>query len=146
MLTRESATGRDGVRVGGHEEARKNDHQAAHYFLARRDRALFFAPAALSCSASRRLVEDELLGILRATTSTPARRSHYRQRVSFGRTENQDYESNIQIADLNALNAAVAVVRWKKLVGFYADNGGEHHTTYTIDSNMLLGDDFVDSD
>jgi hypothetical protein len=51
-----------------------------------------------------------------------------------------DYEANIQIADLNALNAALAVIKWKKLYGFYADQEGELHTTYTIDCNMLLGE------
>ena len=30
-----------------------------------------------------------------------------------------DYNRNIQIADLNALNAAFAVIKWKKLFGFY---------------------------
>jgi len=37
-----------------------------------------------------------------------------------------------------ALNAALAVIKWKKLVGFYADFRHEHHSTYTIEVNMLL--------
>ena len=32
-----------------------------------------------------------------------------------------DYERNIQIADLNALTASMAVIRWKKFSGFYQD-------------------------
>jgi hypothetical protein len=52
-----------------------------------------------------------------------------------------DYSRNVQIADLNALNAALAVIRWKKLLGFYRDLDREHHTTYTIDGNMLLNED-----
>lgn len=31
------------------------------------------------------------------------------------------YRSNIQIADLNALNAVLAVGTWKRLCGFYVD-------------------------
>ena len=76
------------------------------------------------------------------TTSTPAQRDHVRKRVSFGGDDRDDvYDKNIQIADLNALNAALAVMKWKKLYGFYQDRDHEHHTTYTIDCNMLLGED-----
>ena len=31
-----------------------------------------------------------------------------------------DYSSNIQVADLNALNAILAIIRWKRYLGFYA--------------------------
>ncbi len=52
-----------------------------------------------------------------------------------------DYDRNIQVADLNALNSALAVIKWKKLCGFYLDYEKEHHSTYTIDCNMLTSDD-----
>jgi hypothetical protein len=87
------------------------------------------------------VIDDKLLGILRVTTSTPDKRDHLRQRVGFGDTDGGDYARNIQIADLNALNAALAVVRWKKWAGVYSDQIEEHNSTYTIDSNMLCGDD-----
>ena len=48
---------------------------------------------------------------------------------------------SIQIADLNALNAALAVVKWKKVCGFYHDAVQEHFSTYTINVNMLTNDD-----
>jgi hypothetical protein len=54
---------------------------------------------------------------------------------------NDDYDYNIQIADLNALNAALAVIKWKKLWGFYLDLENENYSTYTIDGNMLLNAD-----
>lgn len=41
----------------------------------------------------------------------------------------------------NALNAAMAVIRWKKLCGFYLDLEGEHHSVYVIDGNHLLNED-----
>lgn len=41
----------------------------------------------------------------------------------------------------NALNAAFAVIKWKKLFGFYADNEGEHFSTYTVDGNLLTSDE-----
>ncbi len=88
------------------------------------------------------LVEDRVGGILRVTTSTPGDRDHIRERVSMGETTNEadDYSTNIQIADLNSLTAALAVIRWKKLCGFYRDFEEERSTTYTIDVNMVLND------
>ena len=88
------------------------------------------------------LSDSSLGGILRVTASTPAKRDHIQRRISFA-VDGQDdiYPSNIQVADLNALNAAMAVIKWKKIRGFYFDNEGEHHSTYTIDGNMLLNCD-----
>jgi hypothetical protein len=88
-------------------------------------------------------VDGALLGILRVTTSTRERRDHVRAgRIPFSDGDiNNEYSRNIQIADLNALNAALAVIRWKKLFGFYLDLDREHHSTYTIDGNILTNDD-----
>jgi hypothetical protein len=63
--------------------------------------------------------------------------------MSMYREEDADneYDKNIQIADMNALNAALAVMKWKKLFGFYADNEREHYSTYTIDTNLLTSDE-----
>jgi hypothetical protein len=89
------------------------------------------------------LVDGSLGGILRVTASTPAMRTHVHDgRISFGSDDgNNLYSSNIQVADLNALNAAMAVVKWKKIRGFYRDLEREHHSTYTTDGNMLLNGD-----
>ena len=38
------------------------------------------------------------------------------------------YRANIQIAELNALNASLAVIKYKQLCGFYrADIPADHH-------------------
>jgi len=88
------------------------------------------------------LSEGSLGGILRVTTSTPAQRDHVRKRVSFvDDADGNEYNANIQIADLNALNAALAVIKWKKLAGFYQDLDFENHCTYTIGGNMLRNED-----
>jgi hypothetical protein len=89
------------------------------------------------------LDEGSLGGILRVTTSTPERRDHIHSgRVDFSDDKGQDlYATNIQVADLNALNAVMAVIKWKKLRGFYRDLEREHHSTYTTDGNMLLNGD-----
>jgi hypothetical protein len=88
------------------------------------------------------LTEGALGGIVRVTTSTAQKRDHFRSRVSFEDTPgNDDYNRNIQIADLNALNAALAVIKWKKIFGFYRDLKQEHHNQFSIDTNLLLNED-----
>jgi hypothetical protein len=57
-------------------------------------------------------VNGALQGILRITTSTANTRNHAKGCISFGDGDNNDeYASNIQVADLNALNAALAVIK-----------------------------------
>lgn len=88
--------------------------------------------------------DSALAGVLRVTTSTPQQRTHVwdKRRISFAKPDDDnDYNRNIQVADLNALNAVLAVIRWKKLWGFYIDLEGEFHSTYTIDGNTIDNDD-----
>lgn len=87
------------------------------------------------------LIDGSLQGILRVTTSTRDKRDHVKDRISFSDEGDNDYSGNIQIADLNALNASLAVVKWKKLYGFYLDLEREHHAAYTIDGNHLTNGD-----
>ncbi len=88
------------------------------------------------------LVNDAVLGIVTTTTSTPGKRDHFRERVVFndGMAENE-YSRNVQIPDLNALNATLAVIKWKKLLGYYHDNSKEHFCAYTINGNRLANED-----
>jgi len=90
------------------------------------------------------IVDEALIGIVRITTSTEKKREHVRDknRISFSEDDGNDvYSQNIQIADLNALNATLAVIKWKKLCGFYQDCENENHSTYTLNVNMLVNDD-----
>ena len=86
--------------------------------------------------------EESLGGILRVTTSTPETRELARTRIPFSDgDDHNEYAHNIQIADLNALNAALAVIKWKKLFGFYLDYEHENHSTYTIELHLLTKED-----
>jgi hypothetical protein len=88
------------------------------------------------------LVDDVLHGTLTVTTSTPSKRDHVRRRVSFAGDGHENiYAQNIQVADLNAMNAAMAVIKWKKLCGFYADLRHEHFSAYTIEGNALASEE-----
>jgi len=84
------------------------------------------------------LTDGSLGGIVRVTLSTAQEREIARQKISFEeRSGDNVYASNIQVADLNALNATLAVIRWKRYRGFYRDLEGEHHSSYTTDGNHL---------
>ena len=83
----------------------------------------------------------QLWGICRVTTSTSAQYDHVAQRISCAANEDDDlYARNIQLAELNALCAVMAVTKWKKLCGFYADDDREHDSTYTTNTNLLTSD------
>jgi len=87
---------------------------------------------------------DGLAGMVRVTTSTERLRSHVREkeRIPLTSARGPDvYRSNIQTAELNALAATLAVLRWKRLRGFYLDQLGEHFSAYSIDSNHMVSDD-----
>ena len=97
-----------------------------------------------------KLVADEnaLVGTVRVTTASATKRDHLLggKRVPLApRAPDDDYRHNIQIADLNALNAVLAVIRWKKLFGVYQDQEREHHSTYTVNCNMLTSDEHPDA-
>ena len=91
------------------------------------------------------LSNDRLGGTLRTTTSTPQMRAHVREknRIPMTAGGENEYDKNIQIADLNALNAALAVICWKKLFGFYVDEEREHFSTYAIGLNDITNEDQI---
>ncbi len=90
------------------------------------------------------IVDNNLIGTLRVTTATVAKNNHITSRIGFEEMGDNEYSSNIQIADLNALNALMAVMKWKKLSGFYQDLKQEFNSTYTINTSQLINEDFID--
>ncbi len=86
-------------------------------------------------------VDGSLLGIIRTTTSTKDARNHIVKRIPFAEPSDGEYSTNIQIAELNALNATLAVIKWKKLCGFYQDLNKEYNSTYTINTGQLIHED-----
>ncbi len=80
--------------------------------------------------------DEKLLGIVR-TSFCEKLNSSDAQRGECGLPDVGEYERNVQIVELNALNAALAVIRWKKHREFYLDLGNEGRSTYTIDGNHM---------
>jgi hypothetical protein len=121
-----------------------------------------FADSSLDDGEARRLIIDKLdawsipyiiVGMaadakngaigaqLSITTASGAHREHVRRRASLGVVREGEYDTNVQIADLNALNAAFAVIRWKKLFGFYHDFEREYFSSYAADTHQLSSGD-----
>lgn len=88
-------------------------------------------------------VDSHLTGLLRVTTSQPGHRQHVHDynRIPVPAPQADDYGRNIQVADLNAMNALMAVMRWKRYLGFYADGTNEGFATYSIYTNEVSNED-----
>ena len=87
-------------------------------------------------------IDNTLIGHIRVTTSTPEMREHIKTRINFSDDgEENDYSTNIQIAELNALNAALAVIKWKKLYGYFQDQNQTFNSVYSINDGVLINED-----
>lgn len=84
--------------------------------------------------------ENGLLGTIRVTSACKENYDHLKDVIGNKELEEDEYNTNIQIADLNCLNAALAVVKWKRYVGFYVDLKMENHTLYHIETNRIIND------
>lgn len=82
-----------------------------------------------------------LSGMLRATYFAPERALEMREK---GFAELHDgpenlYRTNVQIAELNALNAALAVIRFKQLRGFYTEADQLCHLLFDLADLKIVG-------
>lgn len=84
------------------------------------------------------LGDPTLLGKCRVTLVTAHKNDHLGRSLDF-QDEDQDalYRSNIQVADMNAINAAIAVLRWKQHIGFYLDQELAHNLNFTVNFQSL---------
>jgi hypothetical protein len=94
------------------------------------------------------LVDDSLLGVIRVTTSseryavleTRPGRLPAATAVAEG-----EYEGGIQLAELNSLAASLAVLRWKRMIGFYHSDDDEHNSTYISAGNEMIREDYPET-
>ncbi|NLA16353.1 MAG: ThiF family adenylyltransferase [Bacteroidales bacterium] len=89
------------------------------------------------------VADENLVGTLRVTIGTPEKHDHIPNRIGAAETDGNEYATNIQIADLNALNALMAVIKWKKMCGFYQDLKKEHNSTFVINTGQLIHEDYT---
>lgn len=89
------------------------------------------------------IVDDKLIGAVRVTSATYDKNDHLPLRIFPEDSDNNEYVTNIQIAELNALNAVFAVLKWKKVSGIYVDLENEHHSSYSIGINKIFNEDIT---
>jgi hypothetical protein len=83
--------------------------------------------------------ETSIGGSVDVTTITDEAHEHMDTISTAGRPDDI-YKANIQVADLNAFSACLAVIRWKKMLGFYTNEANEHVTTYSVKLNELFNE------
>nr|WP_287291564.1 ThiF family adenylyltransferase [Mesorhizobium sp.] len=86
------------------------------------------------------LHDGQLGGIVRLTTSTADTREAAAPHISYADDDGaaNEYATNIQIAELNSLNASIAVMRWKQLFGIYRGARANFYTGYSIGSGEIV--------
>lgn len=80
-----------------------------------------------------------IAGQIRITTSTPGRTDHITRDslISYVAGDDAEYDTNLQVAELNMMAAVQAIMRFKKLRGFYADAEDERHSVYVTHTNEI---------
>jgi hypothetical protein len=83
----------------------------------------------------------KLMGTSRYTLATPEQSDHLAQYLPM-EDEEEDllYRQNIQVADMNAMNAQLAVMKWKQYLGFYQDDFSSHNGTFSVNLMSLTRD------
>ncbi|MDD5569660.1 MAG: ThiF family adenylyltransferase [Bacteroidales bacterium] len=90
------------------------------------------------------VVDDKLIGTLRVTNGSSIKNDHLINRVPMEENDViNEYATNIQIADLNSFNASLAVIKWKKIIGFYQDLNKEYHCSYSINNSNFINEDIT---
>jgi hypothetical protein len=111
-------------------------------------RLIEFGIPFIDCGMDLSLSKDreQIFGPCRATVCTPLKSDHFWDRVpTMEETGDALYDSNIQVSDINNLNALLAVIRWKQHYGFYAMPRAWNHFEHMIESNALAKADRGDT-
>lgn len=80
-----------------------------------------------------------IAGQIRITTSTPGHRDHIARDglISYFAGAGAEYDTNLQVDEINAITANLAIMRYKKWLHFYADVEDERHTVFVVNSGDL---------
>lgn len=76
-------------------------------------------------------------GNCRVTLCTPEKNDHLDTCIDVHDDIADEIYSNVQVADMNDLNAVIAVLRWKQYFQFYSDSEQAHNLTFSIDLQSL---------
>jgi hypothetical protein len=82
--------------------------------------------------------DAKISGLLRTTASIPGTGSVCENYIDYTEIRDELYKRNIQTVDLNMLNAALAIIKFKKTLDFYYDDTFELHSNYVVAGNDLM--------
>ncbi len=90
----------------------------------------------------------QLNGQLRATyySHEHGQKVHDKKLAPLADSPDDLYKSNIQIGEINALNACLAVIRFKQLRGFYFEELPYFHLLFEIGDLKIVGESDIDED
>lgn len=89
------------------------------------------------------VIDSSLQGTLRATTCRENQYNHIDQRISYSDNGNDEYSTNIQISELNALNAIMGVIQWKKNIGFYSSDRPSLSSIYLTNTEVMIDENIT---
>jgi hypothetical protein len=84
------------------------------------------------------IVDNKLQGSLRTSSIFSKDQYYLKKHIDMSNDNDNVYSSNIQIAELNALNASMAVISWKKHAGFYHETIPANATVFTVDTFNII--------
>ncbi len=83
------------------------------------------------------VVKNKIRGSIRCTPVFNGNKD-VRKEIPIDDDDNELYGTNIQIAELNAINASMAVMQWKRHLGFYHNFTGNSNTVYNVDTGGMV--------
>ncbi|MBT2655361.1 ThiF family adenylyltransferase [Bacillus sp. ISL-18] len=83
------------------------------------------------------VVGNSIRGTIRKTLITPDNSSSINKIAIGYAADNDVYAQNIQISELNALNATLGILAWKKMIGFYLSEETIYNSTFIVDEEVI---------
>jgi len=90
---------------------------------------------------------NSLFGLCRVTLGAPLKNDHLATYLPVVDDQADAlYKSNIQVADMNAMNAILAVIRWKQFYGYYIDYEQAHNLSFSVAMQSIARKETIASD
>ncbi len=92
----------------------------------------------VDCGMGISITNGKLRGSIRCTAAFSPQDIEAAATQADAVPEDDPYSTNVQISELNALNAALAVIKWKQFTGFYLDQMGYAEDVYSVDCGGIV--------
>ena len=86
-------------------------------------------------------INDTINGLIRTTVFDKNNYDRISAYIDFDEDGDDVYNTNIQIAECNALNATIAVIEWKKYFNIYENANSKCQNVYTIEMGEIVHED-----